>query len=105
MTAPAVGDVFVSTWGYDQTNVDFFRCERVSGEWIWVVPLLSVTVEQAGFMSERVVPGEPVPGGRAMRRKWRTYADYQPDVVRFSVNTYAMARTYEGGRMLATHYA
>ena len=31
-----VGDIFYTSWGYDQTNVDFFRVIRTSKASIWV---------------------------------------------------------------------
>lgn len=33
----AVGDVLVSTWGYDQTNVDFYEVVKLSGDWSVVI--------------------------------------------------------------------
>lgn len=34
--APKVGDIFYTSWGYDQTNVEFFKVVRVSAASVWV---------------------------------------------------------------------
>lgn len=31
-----VGDIFYTSWGYDQTNVEFFKVVRVSKSSVWV---------------------------------------------------------------------
>ena len=57
-TGPEVGDVLVSSWGYDQTNVDFWRVVGLtaSGKSARIVPAGSRVVEQFTG-GERVVPG------------------------------------------------
>ena len=35
-----VGDLFSMSWGYDQTNVDFFQVVKVSEKCAWVVEVL-----------------------------------------------------------------
>ena len=58
MDGPQVGDVLVSTWGYDQTNVDFWRVVGLtpSGKSARIVPAGSRVVEQFTG-GESVVPG------------------------------------------------
>ena len=34
--APKVGDIFYTSWGYDQTNVEFLQVVRVSESSVWV---------------------------------------------------------------------
>jgi hypothetical protein len=45
-----VGDVFYTSWGYDQTNTDFFKIVKISGKRITVRQLVANRVE-TGFMS------------------------------------------------------
>lgn len=33
---PKVGDIFYTSWGYDQTNVEFYKVVRVSKSSVWV---------------------------------------------------------------------
>jgi hypothetical protein len=55
-----VGDIFVSSWGWDQTNVDFYEVVGItpSGKSARIVGIRSEIVEQNGY-SQRV---RPVPG-------------------------------------------
>ena len=52
-----VGDCLVASWGYDQTNVDFFQVVRVSASSVWFRAICGEAVEGSeGFMSNRVRP-------------------------------------------------
>jgi hypothetical protein len=53
-----VGDYFVSSWGYDQTNVDFYKVVAVTAKSIKVQEWSSARVSGAGGPTEGVVPGE-----------------------------------------------
>lgn len=43
-----VGDIIVNSWGYDQTNVDWYRVERVSSCFVWLIPVRGACVPDAG---------------------------------------------------------
>lgn len=47
-----VGDIVTNSWGYDQTNVDWYRVTRTTSHYVWLKPVCS-TIEQTGFMSGR----------------------------------------------------
>ena len=52
-----VGDVLVSSWGYDQTNVDFYEVRRCVGKTeVEVAKAPSVVVSES-VGAERVIPG------------------------------------------------
>ena len=34
--APKVGDIFYTSWGYDQTNVEFLKVVRTTASSVWV---------------------------------------------------------------------
>lgn len=59
VAVPEVGQVLYSSWGYDQTNVDFYQVVRVSASSVWVVPM-SKECQAAGFMSAHVVPKDAI---------------------------------------------
>lgn len=52
----AVGSIFYTCWGYDQTNVDFYKVMKISGKRITVRRLANDTTE-TGFMSGNTAPG------------------------------------------------
>ena len=60
MDGPQVGDVLVSTWGYDQTNVDFWRVVGLtaSGKSVRIIPVAQRVVDYSQG-SEQVVPVDP----------------------------------------------
>lgn len=53
-----VGDYLVNSWGYDQTNVDFFKVVSLVGKtMVEVIPVVSKMVE-SDYGSVKVVPGD-----------------------------------------------
>jgi len=53
-----VGDIVYNSWGYDQTNIDFYQVVRVSEHFVWLRKLCQET-EEKGFMQG---PTRPLPG-------------------------------------------
>jgi hypothetical protein len=52
-----VGDIFYTSWGYDQTNVDFYMITAFKGKTVTVVEIGSKTVSGSeGCMSSSVLP-------------------------------------------------
>ena len=43
------GDIFVSSWGYDQTNVDFYEVVKVAAKTVTLIPI-ERKVQLKGFM-------------------------------------------------------
>lgn len=54
-----VGDILYTSWGYDQTNVDFFIVTRVSGKRTWVRPIAQDS-EATGPMAGQCWPAMPI---------------------------------------------
>lgn len=69
-----VGDFFVASWGYDQTNIDFYKVVGLTPKGLKVQAWSSALVDSDGY-SDRVVPGDgPLLGGR------REDYTYDPDL-------------------------
>lgn len=49
-----VGDIFCSSWGWDQTNVDYYKVVRTTAKSAWLVPIGQVMVEQVAWLAENV---------------------------------------------------
>jgi hypothetical protein len=96
----ATGTIFVSTWGYDQTNVDFYRVVRSTAASVWLQKVGQRVEEQTGYMSETVMPTEQT-CGEVFRRKVQMYGD----TAYASINDYASAREWSGKPVMQTHYA
>lgn len=50
-----VGDIFKSSWGYDQTNIDFYQVIAVTGKTATICAIGQLS-EEDGFMSGKCVP-------------------------------------------------
>lgn len=64
----AVGDILRSSWGYDQTNIDYYEVTKVLGKYVEIREL-SQESKETGFMSGQCIP---TPGnfiGKPMRKK------------------------------------
>jgi len=53
---PKVGDILYSSWGYDQTNIDFYKVVKVSEFSVWIQQLGKKVVEVTGWAHQNVVP-------------------------------------------------
>jgi hypothetical protein len=54
---PVVGDIFQMSWGYDQTNVDYFQVTRLSAAGVFVREIAAKGVLGTdGFMCQQVLP-------------------------------------------------
>lgn len=89
---PAVGDIWACTWGYGQTNVDFYVVTRVSAHSVWLQAAPSVSVQDNGDMSAYVMPVAQLAAGPIIRRK----------ILRSSIgilaamNSYAYVKPWDG---------
>jgi hypothetical protein len=66
---PAIGDILVNSWGYDQTNVNFYEVVGISGSMITIQEIGKKVVSDDNRGSQKVMP---VPGrytGKPMRKK------------------------------------
>ena len=72
-TTIEAGTIFVSSWGYDQTNVDFYEVVRHTKKTVWVRPIES----EKTYNAERMTgTAKPIPGtftGAPVRRKMVTW--------------------------------
>lgn len=57
------GAILYSSWGYDQTNVDYYMVTRTTKASAWIVPM-TAHEEQTGFMSGQASPLEPMTHSR-----------------------------------------
>lgn len=53
-----VGHILYTSWGYDQTNTDFYQVTALKGETMVIVQKLAASVEETGFMSGKTFPTE-----------------------------------------------
>lgn len=82
-----VGDVFKASWGYDQTNIDFYECTRViSASTIEIRPIAQDSEETMSMQGE-CVPMRGAYIGEPMRKRV-SMAGGEPSV---SITSYSSA--------------
>jgi len=69
-----IGDVFRCSWGYDQTNIDYYEVTKVIGAMIEVCEIAQMR-ETTGFLSGDCVPETGHFIGQPMRKKVRMFGD------------------------------
>ena len=86
-----VGDVYSASWGYDQTNVDFYVITEILGRVTVMLQPLGYDIvkshEDSG--AEYVVPALRNHKGRAMKKRVNAYGG-------FSINSYIAASPWNG---------
>lgn len=69
-----IGDIFKSTWGYDQTNVDFYVVTRLTPKMVELQQCGLKTVgEMTSWASDRVIPDPDRVFGEKFMRRPTTY--------------------------------
>lgn len=94
-----VGDVVSYSWGYDQTNVDFFEVVAVTAKTVTVREVKKATTEN-GFMCGSTVP---VPGAYVGEPKRKRVCG-TPEEPRLSMD-YGTARKWDGKPERCSWYA
>lgn len=65
-----IGHIFKSSWGYDQTNIDFFQVTALVGKtMVELRPISSFTTEHTDYMQAKVMPNIDNFTGPAFRRR------------------------------------
>ena len=53
-----VGDIFYSSWGYDQTNIDFYKVTKLVGtKSVMLIEMMTCIDHHDGCQSNMVIPG------------------------------------------------
>lgn len=51
-----VGDIMYDSWGYEQTNIDFYQVVKTSDKSVWLRPISGEQTEQTGPFSANIKP-------------------------------------------------
>ena len=92
-----VGDIFSCNWGYDQTNINFYKCVGFTKKFMKYVYIDTQIVDSDGSSQDLVVPGDYV--GKKVRRAKLVYYDGRPG---FAPNTFAWATKWNGKPLCQT---
>lgn len=92
-----VGTILYSSWGYDQTNIDFYQVIENKNETVFIRPIASKNVRDAGFMSNYVAPIKDRFIGDPMKKRIGCGG--------IRLKSYSCAWLWEREEILETHYA
>ena len=111
---PKVGDILYSSWGYDQTNIEFFKVVKVSDFSVWIQEVRSQITEVTGWAHEKVIPTD---SSTYQVRDWDNPGEYitltypiqrkkihsYGEGYAVSLNSYAIAQLWDGKPKEASH--
>lgn len=65
-----MGDILYSSWGYDQTNIDFYQVTKVMAKSVMIAQIKSdMPKGEEGFMTGKVIPVKDAFVGAPMLKK------------------------------------
>jgi len=91
-----VGDILVSSWGYDQTNIDFYKVVKKSESSVWLQKLGKKYLEQTDWAHYKVVPTDEFSTENQFARRYKS-GDY------VGINRYSGAFLWNGKPQTETH--
>lgn len=95
------GAILVSSWGWEQTNIDFYIVDTVKNGWATVSKCKNITSPEIGFMTNHELPGLRDDSFKPVRRKIKNYGGEDYVVVEYQ----ASATPWDGKVQTSTHYA
>ncbi len=100
--AVAIGSIFACSWGYDQTNVDFYEVIKVTKASVVVREIGKQTTSQDGGWTGKAVPAPGAYIGEPMTRRLAVGWDKNP---RIKIRSYSSAGLWNGQPLSWTSYA
>lgn len=100
-----VGTILVNSWGWEQTNIDFFCIVERKGQYVTVLPMKKAESNEIGFMTNDVTPLEIINEAKPRRKKIMIYDGKESG---FSFGNYSGAgycKPWNGKPERESHYA
>ena len=98
-----VGNILTSSWGYEQTNVDFYEVVEVTNKSVRIEKIGSSTIENNDSYGLRVVPNNSWRSGNFMLKRVSASADGKSSWIRLT--SYSSAHKWDGTPQYETHPA
>jgi hypothetical protein len=96
------GKVVENSWGYDQTNIDYYMITKRNGQWVWLVPMTYATCEDTGFLQGKCTPGQVKAGIKPFRRKVHVWQGQEQGI---AIKSYGWCSLWDGKPSHWTAYA
>ena len=95
-----VGSIFSCSWGYDQTNVDFYEVVKTTKAMVFIRELLQEVVTSDDRAGNRMIPIKGAYASDEVLRKKLQSSSYDPHYVK--INSYSWASLWDGKPKYAT---
>ena len=97
------GEIIYNSWGYDQTNIDFYKIIKRKGDFATLQPLEAIEESDGGLtMTGTTIPGNPIPNGKTIRRKVHTRDGQESGI---AIQSYGWASLWDGQPKHYSSYA
>lgn len=96
------GSILSCSWGYEQTNIDYYLVQRRSAAFAWLVPIGKKNVQNTEWLQGTCEPDPTKIVGTAIRRKISVWDCQERGV---SICSYKWASPWKGGKDHWTAYA
>lgn len=101
-----VGDVLYDSWGYDQTNIDFYQVVAVGPKSVKIREIGQVVTKEAGYLCEYVAPDVDNFVGEAQTKTLQMYLAYETgQPVVYISSRHGSISKYNGTPKYQSHYA
>lgn len=102
-----VGAILTDSYGWEQTNIDFYCIVKRAGKWLTILPMTKKSTDMnAQYMTREELPGEIDFAADPQRKKIQLSSDGKESG--FSLRDYSMGgwcRLWDGEKETSTHYA
>jgi len=104
---PKVGDILISSWGYDQTNVDFYKVLKISpsGKSVSIQRIKGTIAEKGGYMSGEATVAIPHEVAEFDNKVMTKLAKPNRDGYGVKIKNYAWAYLWDGKPHYCSWYA
>lgn len=99
------GAILVDSWGWEQTNIDFYCIVARKGDWLTVLPMKKHTSPEIGFMTNEETPLHVDHTAKPIRKKVKAWSGQETG---FSFRNYSgggWCSLWKGKPVTSTHYA
>ena len=98
-----VGQIFVCSWGYGQTNVDYYKVIEVLNKSVVIAPI-GQTRNYTGSMQGECVPDSTKVGTKRMTKRINSYSTKDGDNVFLKINSFSTAFKWNGKTNIFTEW-
>ena len=98
---------WVATWGYEQTNIDFYLVIKKTKNTVWLQKAVIAHRKPAGAWAQEYIAPLPCPEANApiLRRKVQRYSYNGKEEQFCRIASYSQASPWNGEPVLETSYA